>query len=201
MKIADKTVVQMHYTLTSDEGKVIDSSAGREPLQYIQGAHMIVVGLEKAMAGHDVGDKFDVKVIPSEGYGEYDEKMTQEVPLNVFQGVEKVEVGMQFYAQTPAGPMPLRIKSVGEKTAVIDANHELAGKNLNFAIEVVSVREATEDEMKPFEHHCCCGKGDGECGCGGHGDGECGCGGEGHKENCDGKGGCGCSNHDKHHQN
>lgn len=201
MKIADKTVVQMHYTLTSDEGKVIDSSAGREPLQYIQGAHMIVVGLEKAMAGHDVGDKFDVKVIPSEGYGEYDEKMTQEVPLNVFQGVEKVEVGMQFYAQTPAGPMPLRIKSVGEKTAIIDANHELAGKNLNFAIEVVSVREATEDEMKPFEHHCCCGKGDGECGCGGHGDGECGCGGEGHKENCDGKGGCGCPNHDKHHQN
>lgn len=201
MKIADKTVVQMHYTLTSDEGKVIDSSAGREPLQYIQGAHMIVVGLEKAMAGHDVGDKFDVKVIPSEGYGEYDEKMTQEVPLNVFQGVEKVEVGMQFYAQTPAGPMPLRIKPVGEKTAIIDANHELAGKNLNFAIEVVSVREATEDEMKPFEHHCCCGKGDGECGCGGHGDGECGCGGEGHKENCDGKGGCGCPNHDKHHQN
>ncbi|MCQ2121147.1 MAG: peptidylprolyl isomerase [Fibrobacter sp.] len=201
MKIADKTVVQMHYTLTSDEGKVIDSSAGREPLQYIQGAHMIVVGLEKAMAGHDVGDKFDVKVIPSEGYGIYDEKLTQEVPLNVFQGVEKLEVGMQFYAQTPAGPMPIRIKSVGEKTAVIDANHELAGKNLNFAIEVVSVREATEDEMKPFEHHCCCGKGDGECGCGGHGDGECGCGGEGHKENCDGKGGCGCPNHDKHHQN
>lgn len=201
MKIADKTVVQMHYTLTSDEGKVIDSSAGREPLQYIQGAHMIVVGLEKAMAGHDVGDKFDVKVFPSEGYGIYDEKLTQEVPLNVFQGVEKLEVGMQFYAQTPAGPMPIRIKSVGEKTAVIDANHELAGKNLNFAIEVVSVREATEDEMKPFEHHCCCGKGDGECGCGGHGDGECGCGGEGHKENCDGKGGCGCPNHDKHHQN
>ena len=82
MKIADKTVVQMHYTLTSDEGKVIDSSEGREPLQYIQGAHMIVVGLEKAMVGHDVGDKFDVKVIPSEGYGEYNEEMTQEVPLD-----------------------------------------------------------------------------------------------------------------------
>ena len=77
MKIADKTVVQMHYTLTSDEGKVIDSSEGREPLQYIQGAHMIVVGLEKAMVGHEVGDKFDVKVIPAEGYGEYDERMTR----------------------------------------------------------------------------------------------------------------------------
>ena len=201
MKIADKTVVQMHYTLTSDEGKVIDSSEGREPLQYIQGAHMIVVGLEKAMVGHDVGDKFDVKVIPSEGYGEYNEEMTQEVPLDVFQGVDKVVEGMMFYAQTPAGPMPIRVKSVSEKTAVIDANHELAGQNLNFAIEVVSVREATEEDLKPFEHHCCCGgkgEGDHECKCGEEGH-ECECGGEGHKENCDGNGGCGCQGHDKHH--
>ena len=83
MKIAEKTVVQMHYTLKSDEGAVIDSSEGREPLQYIQGMHMIVPGLEKAMVGHDMGDKFDVVVIPAEGYGEYDERMTQEVPLNV----------------------------------------------------------------------------------------------------------------------
>jgi FKBP-type peptidyl-prolyl cis-trans isomerase SlyD len=192
MKIADKTVVQMHYTLTSDEGKVIDSSEGREPLQYIQGAHMIVVGLEKAMVGHDVGDKFDVKVIPSEGYGEYNEEMTQEVPLDVFQGVDKVVEGMMFYAQTPAGPMPIRVKSVSEKTAVIDANHELAGQNLNFAIEVVSVREATEEDLKPMGHHCCCG-GDGE------GDHECECGGHGNKENCDGKGGCGCEHHAEHH--
>ena len=200
MKIADKTVVQMHYTLTSDEGKVIDSSEGREPLQYIQGAHMIVVGLEKAMVGHDVGDKFDVKVIPSEGYGEYNEEMTQEVSLDVFQGVDKVVEGMMFYAQTPMGPMPIRVKSVSEKTAVIDANHELAGQNLNFAIEVVSVREATEEELNPQGHHCCCGKGEGEheCKCGEEGH-ECECGGEGHKENCDGNGGCGCPNHDKHH--
>lgn len=201
MKIADKTVVQMHYTLTSDEGAVIDSSAGREPLQYVQGAHMIVVGLEKAMVGHDVGDKFDVKVIPSEGYGEYDERMTQEVPTSVFQGVDKVEAGMQFYAQTPMGPMPIRIKSVNGDKAVIDANHELAGKNLNFAIEVVSVREATEEELKPFEHHCCCkdkGEGEHECHCKEEGH-ECECGGHGHKENCDGNGGCGCPHHDEHH--
>ncbi len=182
MKIADKTVVQMHYTLTSDEGQVIDSSEGREPLQYIQGAHMIVVGLEKAMFDHEVGDKFNVCVIPSEGYGEYDERMTQEVPTSVFQGVDKVEAGMQFYAQTPAGPMPIRVKSVDGDKAVIDANHELAGKFLNFAIEVVSVREATEDELKPFQpHQCKCGKGEGEC-CGGNGDGEC----------CGGEGECGC---------
>ncbi len=197
MKIADRTVVQMHYTLTSDEGLVIDSSEGREPLQYIQGAHMIVVGLEKAMFDHEVGDKFNVRVIPSEGYGEYDERMTQEVPLSVFQGVDKVEVGMQFYAQTPAGPMPIRIKSVEGDKAVIDANHELAGKYLNFTIEVVSVREATEEELKPFQpHQCKCGKGEGEC-CHGEGkDGECQCGGEGDGECCGGHGDgeCCCKN-------
>ena len=191
MKIADKTVVQMHYTLTDLDGKVLDSSEGREPLQYIQGAHMIVVGLEKAMVGHEVGDKFDVKVIPSEGYGEYDESLSQEVPVEVFQGVEKVEPGMMFYAQTPMGPMPIRVKSVSGNKAVIDANHELAGKDLYFAIEVVSVRDATEEELNP--KGCCCG-GKGECG--GDGDHEC-CG--GNKENCDGNGGCGCPNHDKHH--
>ncbi len=196
MKIADKTVVQMHYTLTSDEGQVIDSSAGREPLQYIQGAHMIVVGLEKAMVDHEVGDKFDVKVIPEEGYGIYDERMTQEVPTTVFQGVDKVEPGMTFYAQTPMGPMPIRIKSVNGDKAVIDANHELAGKNLNFAIEVVSVREATEEELKPFQpHQCKCGKGEGEC-CGGNGDGECECNGEGDCK-CGGKGEGECCCKDK----
>ncbi len=196
MKIADKTVVLMHYTLTSDEGQVIDSSAGRDPLQYIQGMHMIVPGLEKAMYDHEVGDKFDVKVIPSEGYGEYDERMTQEVPVTVFQGVDKVEAGMQFYAQTPAGPMPIRIKSVNGDKAVIDANHELAGKNLNFAIEVVEVREATAEDLAPFQQHQCkCGKGEGEC-CGGKdgececgGEGDCKCGGEGH-----GDGECCCKN-------
>ena len=121
MKIAEKTVVQMHYTLTSDEGAVIDSSEGREPLQYIQGAHMIVVGLEKAMVGHEVGDKFDVKVIPAEGYGEYDERMTQEVPTNVFQGVEKEENRMMFYAQTPMGPMPSGpTKSISRMTLITE---------------------------------------------------------------------------------
>ena len=88
------------------------------------------------------------------------------------------------------------MKSVAGDKAVIDANHELAGKNLNFAIEVVSVREATEEELNPQGHHCCCGgKHEGE------GEHECHCGEEGHKENCDGQGGCGCPNHDKHHGN
>lgn len=197
MKIATNSVVSMHYTLTSDEGNVVDTSAGREPLQYIQGKSMIVPGLEKAMEGHTAGEKFDVKVIPAEGYGERNEGMIQEVPLSVFQGVEKVEVGMSFYAQTPAGPMPLTVVKVTDTHATVDANHQLAGKNLNFAIEVISVHEATEEELAALEQHHC-GSGD-DCGCGDDCDcdGDCDCGddckcGDEH-DSC----GCGCESTDK----
>ena len=81
MKIAHQTVVQMHYTLKDDNGKVLDSSVGKTPLEYIQGLGMIVPGLEKAMVGKDVGEKFDVKVIPAEGYGEHNPALVSEIPL------------------------------------------------------------------------------------------------------------------------
>ncbi len=199
MKIAKNTVVQMHYTLRDDDGNILDTSREREPLEYIQGQSMIVPGLEKAMDGKDVGESFSVKVIPAEGYGEYDERFVSQVPRNVFQGVETLEVGMAFYAQTPNGTIPVRVIKVEGENVTIDANHELAGKNLNFEIEVVSVREATE---KDLHHDCCCG-GHGHCHEGEEAH-ECQCQKDGehkhHKENCDGKGGCGCKHHHEHHQ-
>ncbi|HHX15257.1 MAG TPA: peptidylprolyl isomerase [Fibrobacter sp.] len=192
MKIAPNSVVSMHYTLTSDEGATIDSSAGREPLEYIQGQRMIVPGLEKAMEGHSAGEKFDVKVSPAEGYGERNDSAVQEIPLTAFQGAEKVEAGMSFYAQTPAGPMPLTVVKVSETHATVDANHQLAGKNLNFAIEVISVREATEEDLKALNQHRDSSCGDDDCGC----DDGCGC---GDSCGCDsddddmGESSCGCS--------
>lgn len=179
MPIAANTKVAIHYTLTDDDGKVIDSSAGKDPLNYIQGQGMIVVGLEKAMLGKEVGDKFNVDVIPSEGYGEYNEELVRPIPKSAFQA-EKIEPGMTFYANTPAGPIPLTVSRVEDENVIIDMNHELAGKTLHFAIEVVSAEPLSAEELKAMEehaHHCCCGKhedGEGEC-CGKHehGDGEC----------------------------
>lgn len=224
MQIAHQTVVQMHYTLKDDNGNTIDSSVGKEPLEYIQGLGMIVPGLEKAMVGKSVGDKFEVVVLPAEGYGEYNKGLVSEIPKTAFQG-DDVQVGMTFYAQTPNGILPIRILEVKEDKVTVDANHELAGKNLNFAIEVVSVRQATEKELESLQHHhchchdhedeheCCGGKEHGEgyecCGGKNHGEGhEC-CGGknngEGH-ECCGGKGHgeghecCGGKNHDKDHE-
>lgn len=197
MQIAHQTVVQMHYTLKDDNGNTIDSSVGKEPLEYIQGLGMIVPGLEKAMVGKSVGDKFEVVVLPAEGYGEYNKGLVSEIPKTAFQG-DDVQVGMTFYAQTPNGILPIRILEVKEDKVTVDANHELAGKNLNFAIEVVSVRQATEKELESLQHHhchchdhedeheCCGGKNHGEghecCGGKNHGEGhEC-CGGKNHGE-------------------
>lgn len=187
MKIENNTMVSMHYTLTSDEGETIDTSAGREPLDYIQGQGMIVPGLEKEMEGRAIGDKFTVKVAPAEGYGELNEALIQEVPLDAFQGTDQVEVGMTFYAHTPNGNLPLTVKKVTDTHATVDANHALAGKNLNFEIEVIGVRPVSEEEIQQIlaPHGHCCGGEDHECGC--HDEGE--------KENCDGEGGCGCKNH------
>lgn len=200
MQIAHQTVVQMHYTLKDDNGNTIDSSVGKEPLEYIQGLGMIVPGLEKAMVGKSVGDKFEVVVLPAEGYGEYNKGLVSEIPKTAFQG-DDVQVGMTFYAQTPNGILPIRILEVKEDKVTVDANHELAGKNLNFAIEVVSVRQATEKELESLQHHHChCHDHEDEhecCGGKGHGEGhEC-CGGKNHGE---GHECCGGKNHDKDHE-
>ena len=196
MKIENNHVVSMHYTLKSDAGEIIDSSAGREPLDYIQGKGMIVPGLERAMLGRTLGDKFAVTVVPAEGYGEYMQELVQEVPLEAFSGVPSVEAGMSFVAHGPQGPMMITVKAVGEKTATVDGNHELAGQNLNFDIEIAAVRVATAEELENGLHaHGGCGCG---CSCGEEEEGCCGeedecCHGEKHDDPdhvCCGKGDC-----------
>ncbi|WP_440223270.1 FKBP-type peptidyl-prolyl cis-trans isomerase [Dokdonella sp. MW10] len=147
MQIADRTVASFHYTLTNDAGDVVDSSAGREPLTYLQGAGNIVPGLEKAMEGHVAGDVFNVDVPAAEGYGDYIEELVQVVPRKAFAGVDDLEVGMQFQAQTPGGMLPVMITEINGDDVTVDGNHALAGETLHFAIEIVEVREASVEEV------------------------------------------------------
>lgn len=174
MAIADNTKVAIHYTLKDDAGNIIDSSAGKEPLNYIQGRGMIVRGLEKALDGKKVGDKFQLDVAPAEGYGEYNSELVRTIPKSAFQA-DEIKPGMVFYAQTPAGTIPLSVKKVEEENVTVDMNHELAGKTLHFEIEVMKADPMTEEEIRQLEeeseHHCCGKHGDGEC-CGKHEDGE-----------------------------
>lgn len=153
MSITNNNVVQFHYTLTSDGGETIDSSEGREPLAYLHGHDNIVPGLEKEMEGKQVGDKFDVKVAPAEGYGERHLEMIQQVPRTAFQGVDDIQPGMQFEAQTDAGPRPVVVTAVDADTVTVDGNHPLAGENLNFAVEVTEIRDASAEEIEHGHPH------------------------------------------------
>lgn len=147
MQIAERTVASFHYTLTDDSGNVIDSSQGREPLVYLHGVGNIVPGLEKAMVGKQVGDAFNVVVSPEEGYGVPNEMLIQTVPRAAFQGVDSLEVGMQFTAQTGQGALSVVIAKIEGDEVTVDGNHPLAGQNLNFAIDITDVREASVEEV------------------------------------------------------
>ncbi len=153
MNVQDKTVVSFDYTVKDDAGELIDSSQGREPLAYLHGVGQIVPGLEQAMVGKTPGEELSVTVEPAEGYGERSEELIQPVPRDRFQGVDDIQPGMQFTAQTEAGPRTVTVTDVGEEQVTIDANHPLAGQTLHFDIKVVDVREATEEELANGHAH------------------------------------------------
>jgi FKBP-type peptidyl-prolyl cis-trans isomerase SlyD len=153
MQIKKGCVVAMHYTLTNDQGDVLDSSEGRDPLKFLQGANNIIIGLEKAMEGKQVGDAFEVTVEPEEAYGVRHEQMIQKVPLSAFQGVDNVAVGMTFHAETEHGPVPVKITELVGDVVTVDGNHELAGQRLHFKVSIEEVREATPEEMEKIHNH------------------------------------------------
>lgn len=148
MQIAEQTVVHMHYTLKDASGEVLDSSEGKDPLGYLHGAGNIVPGLEKALDGKEPGEEVEVTVTPDEGYGPRHDDLIQPVDRENFQGVDKIEPGMQFQAQTEAGPRVVTVVEVDEQQVTVDANHPLAGQELHFQVQVTDVREATEEEIQ-----------------------------------------------------
>ncbi len=148
MEIKNDHVVSIHYTLTNEDGDVIDSSEGRAPLNYLHGYGNIIRGLEQALLGKKVGDKLNVEIAPVDAYGEHDPNMVQEVPRAAFQGIDEIEVGMQFHAQTPdGGAIPVTVVAVDANTVTVDGNHELAGERLFFAVSVEAVRAASPEEI------------------------------------------------------
>jgi len=152
--IDDNLVVSMHYKLTDDDGNVLDSSEGSEPLSYLHGARNIIPGLEKALVGKVEGDSLQVRVEPAEGYGEVMPDLIQTIERADFQDVESVEVGMAFEAKAPDDSVQrIVVKKVDGDEVTIDSNHPLAGVVLHFDIEIVGVREATEEELAHGHAH------------------------------------------------
>ena len=185
MVITKDKFAAFHYVLKDENGVELDSSTGTEPLGYVHGRGYLIPGLEAQLEGKAAGDKFSCTIQPKDGYGERDERLVAELAKDRFETDAEIEVGMQFQVTTPEGPAIVTVVKVDGDKVTIDGNHEMAGKVLNFDIEVVEVRDMTEEEEARLLMSQGCG------GCGGCGGGSCGegadCGGCG-SEGCEGCG-------------
>jgi len=147
MQISKHKVVTLDYTLTNDDGEVLDTSKGQEPLAYIHGTGFMIPGLERALEGKLEGDSLSVTVEPRDGYGERDEELVKVVERSMFGGVEKLEAGMQFQAETEDGIEVVTVAAVEGDKVTVDGNHPLADAILNFDVQVIGVRKANKEEV------------------------------------------------------
>ena len=155
MEIGNNKVATIHYELKNGEGQVLDSSAGREPLVYIQGIGMLIPGLEAKLSGQKAGDKVNAVIEPKDGYGDYQDANVHVVPKAGFQseGDESLQVGMRVQVDTSQGQTIALVTKIEGDDVTLDLNHPLAGQTLHFAVEVVEVREATEEELSHGHVH------------------------------------------------
>ena len=148
MSISQNKVVTFHYQVVDvDSNEIIDSSEGGAPMVYLHGHQNIIPGLEKALEGKKAGDELEVTVVAADAYGVYSDERVQQVPMAAFEGVDQIEPGMAFTAQTEHGPVSLIVTEVDETTVTVDANHPLAGKDLRFSVKVDAVRDASAEEL------------------------------------------------------
>lgn len=153
MNIGPNTVTVFHYTLRNEAGDELETSRGSDPSAFLFGAGNIIPGLEAVMEGKDNGDVFTAQVYAKDAYGEPDPQRQQRVPMKhlVFKG--KLKSGMVVQLNTSEGRVPVTVLKAGRHSADIDTNHPLAGQALSFDIEVVDVREATEEEIAHGHAH------------------------------------------------
>ncbi|MCP4046102.1 MAG: peptidylprolyl isomerase [Gammaproteobacteria bacterium] len=153
MIVEKDRVISFHYTLKNAAGEQMETSRENDPMTYLHGANNIVVGLEKAMEGHSVGDEFVVTVEPEEGYGIRNENNVQRIPLKRLKGIGKFSVGQVLNLQTNKGQVQVTVLKVGRFNVDVDGNHPLAGAALTFEVEVMDIRDASEEELEHRHVH------------------------------------------------
>lgn len=158
--VRDGLVVDIAYVLRDEKGTELDRSDADDPLAYLHGAENIVPGLEKALTGHKVGDAFEVRVSPEDGYGAHDGKPPRPVPRAVFPPKMRLEPEMQFELEVDENEViPVWVKGLDSENVWCDTNHPLAGVTLVFDVKIVGLRAASADELEhghphgPHGHH------------------------------------------------
>jgi len=153
MSIARNKVVTIDYTLTDNDGGVIDHSENGE-FSYLHGADNIIPGLEKALAGKSAGESLTAVIPPEEAYGQRDDSLSQVVSKDAFEVEDDIEVGQQFHAQSPEGKaLVITVLAVDDTQVTIDGNHPLAGVDLNFDVNIIDIRDATAEEIEHGHVH------------------------------------------------
>jgi FKBP-type peptidyl-prolyl cis-trans isomerase SlyD len=140
-------VYTVHYVLKNKIGVLVDTSEGSEPLHFLYGTPEIIEGIQKAVKDRNVGDCLEVTIPPEMAYGEYREELVRKVPKSLFEGVEKLEVGMKFQTNSGDETQVVQVVGIDGNLIRVDANHPLAGFTLYFDLEIVGRRDATEDEI------------------------------------------------------
>lgn len=159
MKATRGSVVRMHYVLTGEDGAVIEKSGPGDPVEYLHGFGGIIPGLERALEGAETGHKATVRVAPADAYGDYDPDMVFTVGSDQLPPDMPRRVGIEVESDTPEGPMSFTVTEVTDDGVVLDGNHPLAGKTLQFDVEVLAVRAASPEELAhghvhgPDGHH------------------------------------------------
>lgn len=159
-KISKNKVVTMHYTVSDNDGNKVDSSVGQEPMEYLHGHNQIIPGLQDAMQGKRAGEKFNVTIPPAKAYGAYKKNLIFKLDREKLKGADEIKVGAMMQLTDQNGhPVVVTVTELLDTEVVVDANHPLAGKTLEFEVEVVSMRDATKEELEHgHAHHgegCC----------------------------------------------
>lgn len=147
MNVQKDAVVTIEYTLTDELGNVLDTSKGDEPLTYLHGNGNLIAGLEAALEGKSAGETFKISLPPNQAYGEWQKEKLVNVDRAQFQGVDELQVGMQFTASDGVNNHVVTVAQIEGNNVTVDLNHPLAGKTLNFDVAIVDVRAATEEEL------------------------------------------------------
>jgi FKBP-type peptidyl-prolyl cis-trans isomerase SlyD len=154
LKVADGLVVGLDYTLRLDDGEVVDSSTDREPLEFLQGQHQIIPGLEQALYGMVLGDEKDVEVAPADAYGESDPDAFELVARDVFPPDMSLTPGMGLRMRDGSGrALDAYVADIRPDGVLLDFNHPLAGEILYFQVKIAALRPATDEELSHGHVH------------------------------------------------
>jgi FKBP-type peptidyl-prolyl cis-trans isomerase SlyD len=159
LTVNENKVVTFEYTLKNDGNEIIDSSSNNMPITYIHGSGNIISGLEAELEGKKVGDKFHVSIEPEDAYGIRYEELIQTVDKDRLSHLPNIEIGMQLQAYDEGGMQILTVVDISDNDVTLDGNHPLSGERLHFDVEIIDMREATEEEIEfGLNTDCGCGE-------------------------------------------